>query len=73
MEVYFAKDKKRGTTDITETHARVKQMTRTEKGRGHKSHRDNYFSSPDLYNDLKELNLTAVVQSDQTAKECQTT
>jgi len=39
--VYFAKDRKQATTDITATHATVKQMTRTEKGRDHKSHIDN--------------------------------
>jgi hypothetical protein len=73
MEVYFAKDRKRATTDITATHATVKQMARTQKGHGHKSHMDNYFSSPDLYNNLTELNINCWVQSDQTVKECQTT
>jgi hypothetical protein len=53
--MYFAKDRKRATTDITATHATVKQMTRIEKGHDHKSHMINYFSSPDLYNDLTEL------------------
>jgi len=43
MEVYIAKDRKRATTDITATHATVKQMTRIEKGHDHKSHMDNYF------------------------------
>jgi len=57
MKVYFAKDGKRATTDITETQATVKQMTRTEKECGHESRMDNYFSSPDLYNDLTELNI----------------
>lgn len=57
MEVYFAKDRKRTTKDITATHATVKQITRTEKGCGHKSHMDNYCSAPDLRNDLTELNI----------------
>jgi hypothetical protein len=50
-------ERNQATTDITATHATVKQMTRIEKGRDHKSHMDNKFSSPDLYNDLTELNI----------------
>jgi hypothetical protein len=57
MEVYFAKDIQQATTDITATHATVKQMARIEKGCGQKSHMDNYFSSPDLYDNLTELDI----------------
>jgi ribosomal protein L21E len=52
MEVYLGKDRKRVITDMTVTHATVKQLTRRVQGRGHKLYMDNYFSSPDLYNDL---------------------
>ena len=52
MEVYLGKDKKSAMTDMTVTHATVKQLTRRVQWRGHKLHMDNYFSSPDLYNDL---------------------
>jgi hypothetical protein len=52
MEVYLGKDRQRATTDMTVTHATVKQLTRKVKGHGHKLYMDNYFSSPDLYNDL---------------------
>jgi hypothetical protein len=52
MEVYLGKDRKRATTHMTVTHATVKQRTRRVQRRGHKLYMDNYFSSPDLYNDL---------------------
>jgi hypothetical protein len=52
MEVYLGKDRQRATTDMTATHATVKQMTRKIQGCGHKLYMDNYFSSPDLYRDL---------------------
>jgi hypothetical protein len=52
MEVYSGKDRKRTTTDITVTHATVIQLTRSVQGHGHKLYTDDYFSSPDLYNDL---------------------
>jgi len=41
--VCYVKDRKQATTDITATNATVKQMNRTEKGCGHKSHMDIYF------------------------------
>ena len=52
MEVYSGKDRKRATIDMTVTHATVKQLIRSVQGRGHKLYMDDYFSSPDLYNDL---------------------
>jgi hypothetical protein len=52
LEVYLGKDRIRATTDVTVTHATVKQVTRRVQGRGHKLYMDNYFSSPDLYNEL---------------------
>lgn len=39
---------------MTATHATVTHLTRSVKGHGHKLHMDNYFSSPDLYNNLTE-------------------
>jgi hypothetical protein len=52
MEVYLGKDRQRARTDMTATPAMVKQLTRRVKGHGHKLYMDNYFSSPDLYDDL---------------------
>ncbi|GFG33441.1 hypothetical protein Cfor_12401 [Coptotermes formosanus] len=52
MQVYLGKDRQCATTDMTATHATVKQLTRRAKGRGPKLHMHNYFSSPDLYNDV---------------------
>jgi hypothetical protein len=52
MEVYLGEDRQRATTDMTATHATVKQLTRRVKEHGHKLYMDNYFSSPDIYTDL---------------------
>ena len=51
MEVNLAKDRKRATTNMTVIHATMKQMIRV-KGHGRKLYMDNYFSSPDLYNEI---------------------
>jgi hypothetical protein len=56
IEVYLGKDRQRATTDMTTTHATVKQLTRKVKGHGHKLYTDNYFSSPVSYNDLTKQN-----------------
>ena len=37
---------------LTATHVTVSDLTRKIQGRGHKLYMDNYFSSPDLYDDL---------------------
>jgi hypothetical protein len=52
MEVYLGKDRLLATTDMTATHATVKQLTRKIQSCDHKLYMDNYFSSPDLYRDL---------------------
>jgi hypothetical protein len=38
--------------DLTATHATVTLLTRKVEGRGHKLYMDNFFSSPDLFDDL---------------------
>jgi hypothetical protein len=64
MEVYLGKDRQCATTDMTATHATVKQLTRSVKGHGHKLYMDNYFSSTDLYNDLtrQKINCCSTVR-----------
>jgi hypothetical protein len=63
--VYLGKDRKCGTTDMTVTHATVKELTRIVKGCGHKLYMDNYFSSPDLHSDLtkQKINCCSTVRS----------
>jgi len=56
MIVYFGKDRKQATTDITATPATIKELTQRVKGHGHKLEMDNYFSSPDLHNNLTGQN-----------------
>jgi hypothetical protein len=54
MEVYWCKDKKYVTPDLTATQATVKQQTRKVKKNGHNLYIYNFSSSPHLYNDLTE-------------------
>jgi hypothetical protein len=65
MVLYFGKDRKWATKDITASHVTVKQLTRRVKGHGHKLQMDNYFSSPDLHNNLtgQKLNCRSTVRS----------
>ena len=50
--VYLGKDRQRATQHLTATHATVANLTRRVEGVGHKLYMDNFFSSPDLYDDL---------------------
>jgi len=52
MEVYAEKYGKHAARDVTVTHA--PQLTKWVKRCGHKLYMDSYFSSPDLYIDLKK-------------------
>ena len=45
-------DRQRTAQRLTATHATVSELTRKIQGRAHKLYMDNYFSSPDLYDDL---------------------
>jgi hypothetical protein len=59
MKVYLDKDRQRVRQDVTATHVAVKELlTRRVEGRGHKLYVDNFFSSPDLYDNLtkKKIN-----------------
>ena len=60
MDVYLGKDGQRAAQHLTATHATVTNLTRRVKGVGHKLYMDNFFSSPDLYNDLIQKKFTAV-------------
>ena len=52
MDVYLGKDRQRVAQHLTATHATVTNLTRKVEGVGHKLYMDNFFSSPDLYDDL---------------------
>ena len=59
MDVYLGKDGQRAAQHLTATHATVTNLTRVE-GVGHKLYMDNFFSSPDLYDNLIQKKITAV-------------
>jgi len=48
MRVYFGKDSRSATDDMTETHATVRHLTCSVEGLGHKLFMDNFFTSPRL-------------------------
>ena len=52
MKVYLGKDRQRTAQHVTATHATVTELTRKIEGRGHKLYMDNFFSSPELFDDL---------------------
>ena len=52
MNVYLSKDKQRAAQRLTATHATVTNLTRGVVGLGHKLYMDNFFSSPDLFDDF---------------------
>jgi hypothetical protein len=52
--VYHGKNRICSTADMTVTHATVRHLTRKVEGHRHKLYMDNFFSSPDLFDDLTE-------------------
>jgi len=54
MNVYLDKDMQRAAQRSTARHNTVANQTRGVEGFGHKLYMDNFFSSPDLYNDLAQ-------------------
>jgi hypothetical protein len=54
MNVYLGKDRQRAEQHLTATHATVTNLTRGVEGFWHKLYMDNFFSSPDLYDDLAQ-------------------
>jgi len=54
MNVYHGKDRQRAAQHLTATHNTVANLTRGVEGFGHKPYMDNFFSSPELYDDLAQ-------------------
>jgi len=52
MKVYLGKDRQCTVQHVTATHATETELTRKIEGRGHKLYMDNFFSSPELFDDL---------------------
>ena len=52
MKVYLGKDTQRMAQHVTATHQTVTELKRKIEGHGHKLYMDNFFSSPELFNDL---------------------
>ena len=52
VKVYLGKDRQRTAQHVTVTHATVTELTRKIKGCGHKLYMDNFFFSPELFDDL---------------------
>ena len=52
--IYLAKDRQRAAQHLTPTHNTMANLTRGVEGFGHKLYMDNFFSSPDLYDDLAQ-------------------
>ena len=54
MNVYLGKDGQRAAQHLTATRNTVANLTRGVEGFGHKLYMNNFFSSPDLYDDLAQ-------------------
>jgi len=67
MSVYLGKQRQHATTQITATHGTVLQLIRRVEGLGHKIFMDNYFTSPDLFDDLfqRKINACGTVRQDR--------
>jgi len=52
--VYLGKHRQRAAQHLTATHATVTNLTRGVEGFGHKLYMDNFFSSPELFDDLAQ-------------------
>ena len=67
MSMYLGKQRQHATTQITAMHGTVLQLIRRVEGLGHKIFMDNYFTSPDLFDDLfqRKINACGTVRQDR--------
>jgi hypothetical protein len=54
MKVYLGKQREDAAGDVTATRGIVLQLVRRVQNKGHKLYRDNYFSSPRLFDDHQD-------------------
>ena len=54
MNVYLGQDRQRVAQHVTATHATVTNLTRGVEGFGHKMYMDNFFSSPEQFDNLAQ-------------------
>jgi len=68
MKVYLRKNRKHTAQHVTATHATVTALIRKVEERGHKLHVDNFFSSPELFDDLgnKKIYCCGTVRANRT-------
>ena len=52
IKVYLGKERQHIAQHLTATHATMTELTRQIEGCGHKLYMDNFFSSPELFDDL---------------------
>ena len=52
MTVYLGRDRQQTAQHLTATQATVSELSKKIQGHGNKLYMDNYFSSPDLFDDL---------------------
>jgi hypothetical protein len=64
MSVHLGKDKKCATATMTATHTTVTGLTTRTENLGHELYMNNFFSSPDLFDDLhmKAINCCGTVK-----------
>jgi len=58
MNVYLGQDRGRVVHHLTAIHATVTNLTREVEGFGHKLYMDNFFFSPDLFDDLDQKKIS---------------
>jgi hypothetical protein len=64
MNVYLGKDEQPTSQHLTAPHAIVRELTRNVEGCGHKLYMDNFFSSPDVFDEMtkKKINCCGTVR-----------
>jgi hypothetical protein len=70
MKVYLGKDRAYATDTMTATHATVAGLMRRAENVGHKLYMDNFFSSPDLFDDLHSRKINCCGLSNSIERAC---